>query len=50
VVPRLARWFDERPITGDACLAALLLVAFYEPWFLTRGVTAVASELVVTGS
>jgi hypothetical protein len=26
VVPRLARWYDERPITGDACLALLLLV------------------------
>jgi len=31
VVPRLARWYDERPITGDACLAVLLLVAFVLP-------------------
>jgi signal transduction histidine kinase len=31
VVPRLARWSDERPITADACLAVLLLVAFVLP-------------------
>ena len=31
MVPRLARWFDERPITGDACLALLLLVGFVLP-------------------
>jgi signal transduction histidine kinase len=31
VVPRLARWFDERPITGDACVALLLLVVFVLP-------------------
>jgi signal transduction histidine kinase len=37
VVPRLARWYDERPITGDACLAALLLVAFVLPSDLTAG-------------
>jgi signal transduction histidine kinase len=31
VVPRLARWFDERPVAGDACLALLLLVGFVLP-------------------
>jgi signal transduction histidine kinase len=31
VVPRLARWYDERPIAGDACLALLLLVGFVLP-------------------
>jgi signal transduction histidine kinase len=31
VVPRLARWSDERPVTADACLALLLLVVFVLP-------------------
>jgi hypothetical protein len=31
VVPRPARWFDERPISGDACLAPLLFVGFVLP-------------------
>jgi hypothetical protein len=26
VISRLARWYDERPVAGDACLAALMLL------------------------
>jgi signal transduction histidine kinase len=40
VVPRFARWFDERPITGDACLAVLLLVGFVLPSDLAAGTDA----------
>ncbi len=28
---RFARWYDERPVAGDTCLAAALLVAFVLP-------------------
>jgi signal transduction histidine kinase len=45
VVSRLARWYDERPIAADACLALLLLVAFVLPSDLTaedRGDTDLA--------
>ena len=31
VIPRFARWYDERPVAGDAGLAALLLLAFVVP-------------------
>jgi hypothetical protein len=31
VIPRVARWYDERPVSGDAVLAAVLLLAFVLP-------------------
>lgn len=31
VISRFARWYDARPVTGDALLAGLLLVAFVLP-------------------
>jgi signal transduction histidine kinase len=31
VVSRFARWYDERPVAGDALLAAVLLLAFVLP-------------------
>jgi signal transduction histidine kinase len=37
VLFRFARWYDERPVVGDAALAALLLVAFVLPSDLASG-------------
>ncbi|HYH89166.1 MAG TPA: histidine kinase [Solirubrobacteraceae bacterium] len=31
MISRFARWYDERPVAGDACLAGLLLLAFVLP-------------------
>jgi signal transduction histidine kinase len=31
VISRFARWYDERPVAGDACLAVVLLVAVVLP-------------------
>jgi signal transduction histidine kinase len=31
VIARVVRWYEERPVAGDACLALLLLVAFALP-------------------
>jgi hypothetical protein len=31
VIPRFARWYDERPVAGDALLASLLLLGFVVP-------------------
>jgi signal transduction histidine kinase len=40
VTSRLVRWYDESPVTGDACLAALLLLAFVLPSDLSTAGTA----------
>jgi signal transduction histidine kinase len=31
VISRVVRWYEERPVAGDSCLAALLLLAFALP-------------------
>ncbi len=43
VLSRLARWYDERPVAGDTCLAAFLLAVFVVPSDLA------ADEDVVVG-
>jgi signal transduction histidine kinase len=45
VVPRLARWFDERPVAGDACLALLLLVGFVLPGDLSGDTGTLAADV-----
>jgi signal transduction histidine kinase len=41
VISRFARWYDERPVAGDACLAALVLLAFVLPSDLGAGTDVV---------
>ena len=42
--PRVARWYDERPVAGDTWLAAVILVAFVLPADLSAD-TGVATDL-----
>jgi hypothetical protein len=42
VITRFARWYDERPVAGDACMAGLLLFAFVLPSDLSSDEDVVA--------
>ncbi len=42
MVSRFARWYDERPVAGDACLAVVLLLAFVLPSDLSSDEDVVA--------
>lgn len=45
VISRFARWYDERPVAGDACLAGLVLLAFVLPSDLAAEDTDVLVDL-----
>ena len=47
MIPRLVRWYDERPVTGDACLAGVLLLAFVLPSDVPGGAVDVAFSVAL---
>jgi signal transduction histidine kinase len=44
MLPQVARWYDERPVAGDACLAVLMFLVFVLPSDLAAD-TGVAGDL-----
>jgi signal transduction histidine kinase len=49
VVSRLARWYDEHPVTGDAVVAVVLLLAFVVPSDLAAE-TGAATDLAFSAA